>query len=906
MPFPIGTLLSVMIRRFLFALTYALRNVNRNRQRALFAIVSIAAGVATVVALRILGLMLTDALTANAQAFLRSDILVAEATAPIRLGLETRGANQPLFGPDDTKLLVRWAKQHDVDLQFRLSGQLLQIASQGDGEAGGSALALGYFVDPDIYPYYDVIRASSPGGATLRELITGDDQVVVSERLAEQLGLQVGGVVRVGVADKPQTVVGIVPDQSENYIDNPFGIAFGFVYLDYDNAAEYGLVAGSADRAYLRLPPGQDPEVVVDSVYNDWRELIPDLVDRHIRYDRIGNVLARNATIANFVSQTVLLFSLVALVIGGVGIINTMFVTISRRAREIAVLKSLGLRRGDITLLFLVHAGLLGLLGSLLGTALGVVFSRLATQVGEATFGVRFSWRVDPEPVLTGLLLGSAITLIFSLLPVLTAAAVEPVTLLRRLDVPLTRVRRSTALMTFLLLVVTIGLVVGAIIAPVLASVNGLIPVIIGVALTAVAFLLLGLFAALLYALVGLLSRLPTGKNATIELALRGLSQHRTRTAFTLLSLIIGMAALSGTLILSRSISVLVYSTVSEPLGGNLIVIPLLPLTQTLVQTRLDETEAVSGYREMRVASASLIGINGDASFRDRMGLEDSLASRVYVDQLQVVTGVQTFGEPPPDRIVAGRALEAGDAGRYRVVIPDNPLLRRMGIGVGSTLTYFIGSSIRDYTIVGIVEADPQAGLLPVGLGEGAVQAPLDVVPQQMPFNLTVASVLPAAIPDVAASMRAIPGTFVLDVGAFDSIINRVLRQTAALPLLIAGLSLFAAGVLVATTVSLSTFERRRQIGILKALGLKQRQAMLQLLVENGLIGLIGGVLSLAPTLIIIQLIPVVTEEIVQLPLPVDLIVLMLALSTGLTLVATLLTGWSAVREPPIRALRYE
>ena len=81
---------------------------------------------------------------------------------------------------------------------------------------------------------------------------------------------------------------------------------------------------------------------------------------------------------------------------------------------------------------------------------------------------------------------------------------------------------------------------------------------------------------------------------------------------------------------------------------------------------------------------------------------------------------------------------------------------------------------------------------------------------------------------------------------------------------------------------------------------------MLQLLVENGLIGLIGGVLSLAPTLIIIQLIPVVTEEIVQLPLPVDLIVLMLALSTGLTLVATLLTGWSAVREPPIRALRYE
>jgi ABC-type antimicrobial peptide transport system permease subunit len=897
-----------MIQRFHFALIYAVRNVNRNRQRALFAIVSIAAGVATVVALRILGLMLTDALTANAQAFLRSDILVAEATAPIRLGVGAQGVNQPLFSPGDTKLLVQWAKQHDIDLQFRLSGQLLQIATlpADDATSSRSALAFGYFVDPKIYPYYDVIRASSPGGATLRDLMTGDDQVVVSEQVAEQLGLQVGSLVRVGVADTPQTVVGIVPDQSENYLDNPFGIAFGFVYLDYDDLSEYGLASGSADRAYLRLPPGEDPEVVVDSVYNEWRALIPGLVDRHIRYDRIGNVLARNATIANFVSQTVLLFSLVALVIGGVGIINTMFVTISRRAREIAVLKSIGLRRADITRLFLVHAALLGLLGSLLGTALGVLFSRLATQVGEATFGVRFSWRVDAEPVLTGLLLGCTITLIFSLLPVLTAAQVQPVTLLRRLDVPLTHVRRSTALLTFLLLTVCIGTVTGLILAPVSASFSPLPPLLLGIGLTTGGFLLLGLFAALLYALVGMIARLPAGRSATLGLALRGLSQHRTRTAFTLLSLIIGMAALSGTLILSRSINVLIYSTVSEPLGGNLIVIPLLPLTQSLVHTRLDESDAVSGYRDMRVASATLIAIDGDTAYRDRMTLEDSLASRVYVDQLQTLTGVETFGSPPPERIVAGRALDASDAGRYRVVVPDNPLLRRLGIGVGSTLTYFIGGNIRDFAIVGIVEPSAQAGLLPVGVGEGAVQAPLDIVPQQMPFTLTVASVTPAAVPDVSASMRAIPGVFVLDVSAFDSIINRVLRQTAALPLLIAGLSLFAAAVLVATTVSLSTFERRRQIGILKALGLKQRQAMLQLLVENGLIGFIGGLFSLLPTLIVIQLIPVVTEEIVQLPLPLDLILAMLALSTGLTLVSTLLTGWSAVREPPIRALRYE
>src|SRR6266849_499809 len=63
-----------MLKRLKFAFSYALRNIIRDRQRTAFALFSIAAGVATVVALRMLGLMLTDALTSNAQAILRGDV----------------------------------------------------------------------------------------------------------------------------------------------------------------------------------------------------------------------------------------------------------------------------------------------------------------------------------------------------------------------------------------------------------------------------------------------------------------------------------------------------------------------------------------------------------------------------------------------------------------------------------------------------------------------------------------------------------------------------------------------------------------------------------------------------------------------------------------------------------------
>jgi hypothetical protein len=75
-----------MIKRLRFAFTYALRSLLRSRQRTLFALLSVAAGVSTVVALRSLGLMLTDTLTSNAQAFLRADIRVYTRGNELRLG----------------------------------------------------------------------------------------------------------------------------------------------------------------------------------------------------------------------------------------------------------------------------------------------------------------------------------------------------------------------------------------------------------------------------------------------------------------------------------------------------------------------------------------------------------------------------------------------------------------------------------------------------------------------------------------------------------------------------------------------------------------------------------------------------------------------------------------------------
>jgi putative ABC transport system permease protein len=208
--------------------------------------------------------------------------------------------------------------------------------------------------------------------------------------------------------------------------------------------------------------------------------------------------------------------------------------------------------------------------------------------------------------------------------------------------------------------------------------------------------------------------------------------------------------------------------------------------------------------------------------------------------------------------------------------------------------------------VIGLVAPDARAGLIPLSFGDSAAQVPLSAVPAALPFDLIIADVEQSALNDALGKVGTVAGIFVFDISLFDSIITRLLTQLAALPILIAVLALFAAAALIATTVSLATLERRRQIGVMKAVGVKRRYVLAQLLIENGAVGLLGGLLSLLPTMLILAAVPALTQNFVQLPVPWDLIGLMLLTALAVTLGATLLTAAPAASESPLAVLRYE
>jgi putative ABC transport system permease protein len=160
----------------------------------------------------------------------------------------------------------------------------------------------------------------------------------------------------------------------------------------------------------------------------------------------------------------------------------------------------------------------------------------------------------------------------------------------------------------------------------------------------------------------------------------------------------------------------------------------------------------------------------------------------------------------------------------------------------------------------------------------------------------------------VLLAFSEIPFVFALDISFIDSLLTRLINQFSAIPTIVGLLSLLAAAVSMANTVSLATLERRRQIGILKAVGLKGRRVLWVMLLENTLVGLLGGVLGIGVSALGVAIMTALGQG-DAIPIPRDAVPAALALIGASVLIAwvsTFLSARVAVQERVANVLRYE
>jgi putative ABC transport system permease protein len=120
----------------------------------------------------------------------------------------------------------------------------------------------------------------------------------------------------------------------------------------------------------------------------------------------------------------------ISLLVGGIGIMNIMLVSVTERTREIGLRKALGARKRDILIQFLTESALLSLIGGVIGIGLGWLLAFIVRLVAESS-GTPFEPEIGLNAILMATLFSAAVGLFFGIYPANRAAKLEPVEALR-------------------------------------------------------------------------------------------------------------------------------------------------------------------------------------------------------------------------------------------------------------------------------------------------------------------------------------------------------------------------------------------------------------------------------------------------------------------------------------------
>ena len=161
------------------------------------------------------------------------------------------------------------------------------------------------------------------------------------------------------------------------------------------------------------------------------RELLRNFDDEDFDILTPEQILKEINAILGAVQSVVAGIATISLLVGAVGIMNSMFTSVLERTRDIGLMKAVGARNSNIAAIFFAEAGIMGVIGGVLGILLGTA---LAYGVGFAAKAAGFpllSIRLDPVIVIAALLISFLVGAIAGLLPALQAARLRPVDALR-------------------------------------------------------------------------------------------------------------------------------------------------------------------------------------------------------------------------------------------------------------------------------------------------------------------------------------------------------------------------------------------------------------------------------------------------------------------------------------------
>ncbi|MFH1722146.1 MAG: ABC transporter permease [Candidatus Altiarchaeota archaeon] len=184
---------------------------------------------------------------------------------------------------------------------------------------------------------------------------------------------------------------------------------------------------------YARGKPGIDFSNLAEDIKKDLRKS-RDVKEgeEDFSVETSESLMETMGTILDIIQWILIGVSMISLVVGGVGIMNTMYTSVLERTREIGVMKAIGARNNDILTIFLVEAGVLGMIGGIIGCVIGITMSK-SVELAIAASGNPglLQAHISAQLILGALAFSFIVGCISGVLPARHAAKLKPVDALR-------------------------------------------------------------------------------------------------------------------------------------------------------------------------------------------------------------------------------------------------------------------------------------------------------------------------------------------------------------------------------------------------------------------------------------------------------------------------------------------
>ena len=667
------------------------------------------------------------------------------------------------------------------------------------------------------YPFYGDLELDPP--SPLGSLL-GDDGVVVAPDLLARLGVGVGDELLLG--GEPFVIRGRVlaePDRIGGALSLGPRVFLGAAGLDRTPLQDLG---SRVEHSVLVELPRETPIEALRAHAEELAAIAPRADGYRVEtYDQAQPALRRGL---DRLERFLGLIALLSLLVGGVGVGQAIRVWIAGRSDAIAILKCLGLRPRETFLLYLGQAAALGLIGSLVGCALGLAISAALPFFLRGMVPTELLHPWQPAALLRGLALGLGTTVVFAVPPLTQVLRVPPARVLRQNAEPLPGTRAVTLACALLLILGTTALATAQAGEALLGA-----QFTAGLAGTAVAL------AAAAWALTRAARRLPRGAGGRVWLrhGIASLARPGAATLSAIVAIGLGLLVVFATQQVQSQLRARMEAEIPDD-APSAFFADVQP-DQWEPLARLLDREAASGVESVPVVVARVRAVDG-RSVSDLVGEVGGGGGRRWaLTREQRLTYLEEL--PEGNRIIAGELWS--DPERYELSV-DEEFAGDLGVRLGSTLDFdvqgvpmtFVVTSLRavdwesfglNFFIVvepGALESAPQIRIATAKLPAGDEQRIQDLVVSEFP-NITVVLVKDV-LQRIVALLRRV-GWGISFLGAFT---------------LAAGL------VILAATVGVESSRRGREVALLKTLGMRRSEVVALFATEYALLGLTAGIIG--------------------------------------------------------------